>query len=140
MIQWRLMLRVTNRAAFDKCLSRTLAALGPGCVPGDGKPYWKMPELWECPVSSPAPAGSVADQVLGCLLAANRLGTGWHLNGVLSPDSATGFGGVLAAGTGGASARIAGLEWASFVLASAADTEPLSWHPDLIKNQRTEKD
>lgn len=91
-------------------------SLGPDCVPGEGQPYWKIPDLWECRVSSPAPVGSVADQVLGTLLAANRLGTGWRLNGSLSPVSATGFSGVLAVGESGASAHIAGLEWASFDL------------------------
>ncbi len=121
-VRWRLMFRVGSRDAFQKCLDRALAALGPDSVPGEGQPYWKAPDLWECRVSSPAPAGTVADQVLGTLLAANLLGTGWHLNGALSAVSATGFSGVLAVGKSGASAHIAGLEWASFDL--AGDVEP----------------
>lgn len=124
LVHWRLMFRVGNRAAFDKCLARALAALGLGFVAGEGRPYWKMPELWECSVSSPTPVGSVADQVFGCLLAAHRLASEWHVSGVLSPDSACGFGGVFAAGHGGVSARVVGLEWASFELVGAADAEP----------------
>ncbi len=121
-VHWRLMFRVGSRDAFQKCLDRSLALLGPDSVPREGQPYWKIPDLWECRVSAPVPAGTVADQVLGTLLAANRLGTGWHLNGSLSPVSATGFSGVLAVGKSGASAHIAGLEWASFDL--AVDAEP----------------
>jgi hypothetical protein len=123
-VHWRLMFRVGNRAAFDKCLARALAALGPGGVAGEGRPYWKMPELWECPVESAAPAGAVADQVLGALLAAYRLASGWHLTGSLSADSAIGFGGVFAEGHRGASARVVGLAWASFELAGATDAAP----------------
>ncbi len=123
-VHWRLMFRVSDRAAFEKCLARALAALGPGCVAGDGRPYWKMPELWECPVAATAPAGAVADRVFGALLAAYRLASGWHLTGSLSEGSADGFGGVFAAGQDGASARVVGLEWASFELAEAQDAEP----------------
>jgi hypothetical protein len=121
-VHWRLMFRFGSRDAFQKCLDRSLALLGPDSVPGEGQPYCKIPDLWECRVSAPAPAGTVADQGLGTLLAANRLDTGWRLNGSLSPVSVTGFSGVLAVGKSGGSAHIAGLEWASFDL--AVDAEP----------------
>ncbi|QVL33992.1 hypothetical protein KIH39_08825 [Telmatocola sphagniphila] len=121
MVQRRMMFRVGNHAAFDRCLARALAALGLGFVAGKGRQYWKMPELWECPVFSPTPAGSVADQVFECLLAVHRLASGWQVKGVLSPDSACGFSGVFAARYGGASTRVVGLEWASFLLVGDAD-------------------
>lgn len=114
-IHWRLMFRVDNQAALDKCLAEALATLGSGSVADDGKPYWKMPELWECSVMSPA-VGSVAEQVFECLVLAYRLGSGWQVFGRLSPDSASEFGGVLAVGKNGASARVASLEWTSFNL------------------------
>src|SRR5579885_2915859 len=95
-VQWRLMFRVANRAAFDKCLVRTLPLLGAGCEAGDGRPYWKLPELWECAVTVPAGGGSAAEQVLGCLLSAQRLASGWYIRGTLSAECADGFGGVFA--------------------------------------------
>jgi hypothetical protein len=115
-VQWRLMFRVANRAAFDKCLARILPLLGDGCAAGEGRPYGKVPELWECGVTVPAAGGSAAEQVLGCLLAAQRLASGWSVLGPLSAESAAGFGGVFAVGQGGASSHVAGLEWASFEL------------------------
>lgn len=122
-IHWRLMFRVGDRTAFDKCVAQALAAVGPGCKAGEGQPYWKTHELWECSALSPAPEGRVADQVLGCLLAAQRLASGWHITGSLAPDAAIGFGGVFAAGHAGAFSRVAGLEWASFELAGGPDAE-----------------
>src|SRR5579884_3889471 len=113
-VQWRLMFRVANRAAFDKCLARVLPLLGGGCEAGEGRSYWKMPELWECGVTAPATGASPAEQVLGCLLAAQRLASGWYILGTLSAECAEGFGGVFAAGQSGAASRIPGLEWASF--------------------------
>jgi hypothetical protein len=125
-VQWRLMFRVANRPAFDKCLARTLPLLGPGAEVGEGRPYWKIPELWECDVASRAPGEMAAEQVLGCLLAAQRLASGWHILGSLSGDSADGFSGVFAAGQSGSASKVLGLEWASFQVVAAASTEPVS--------------
>ena len=113
---WRLMYRVANRAALDKCLARTLPLLNNGHVLGECKPYWKIPELWECALKTPAPAESVPEQVLACLLIAYRLATGWYILGPLSAESANGFEGVFALGQGSARSNVLGLEWASFVL------------------------
>ncbi len=115
-IHWQLKFRVRKQAAFDKCLARVVPLLGPGSVASDGQPYWKLPELWECTASTPVGGESVAVQVLECLLAANRLGTGWHVFGSLSAESAVGFTGVFSVRENGRSSRVAGLEWASFDL------------------------
>jgi hypothetical protein len=123
-VQWRLMFRVANRAAFDKCLARVLPLLGTRCEASEGRPYWKVPALWECEVSVPAAEGSAADRVLGCLLAARGLGSGWYILGTLSADCADGFSGVFATGQGGASSHVLGLEWASFEVVGAESAEP----------------
>jgi hypothetical protein len=115
-IEWRLMFRVSNRRAFDKVLARTLPLFSSGVEAGEGKPYWKIPELWECSLVSPAPAAAPAEQVLECLLIAQSLASGWYIFGSLSAESADGFSGVFAKGQGGASSPIVGLEWASFQL------------------------
>ncbi len=115
-IRWRLMFRVADRAAFDKCLARVLPLLGSETVPSEARPYWKLPDLWECSLVMPVPVGSVAEQVLGCLLAAQQFASGWYIFGTLSPEGADGFSGVFAVGQGGASSHLAGLEWASFDL------------------------
>jgi hypothetical protein len=88
---------------------------GPGVEVGECKPYWKIPELWECSLVSPA-AGSVAEQVLGCLLVAQSLATGWYVLGSLSAESANGFSGVFALRQGSGYTKVVGLEWASFDL------------------------
>jgi hypothetical protein len=118
-VQWRLMFRVANRAAFDKCLARVLPLLGEGCETDAGRPYWKDPDLWECGVVCPATVGSAAETVLGCLLAAQQLASGWHILGLLSADSADGFSGVFAAGQSGSASNVPGLEWASFDVVAA---------------------
>lgn len=118
------MFRVANRAAFDKCLARALPLIGEVSEAGEGRPYWKMPELWECAVAVPATGGSAAEQVLGCLLAAQRLASGWHILGTLSAESADGFSGVFAAGHSGAASKVFGLEWAAFDLVAASPAEP----------------
>jgi hypothetical protein len=117
---WRLMYRVANQAAFDKCLARTIPVLNDGSVVSECKPYLKMPELWECAVDTPIHIESVPDQVFACLRMAYDLATGWYVIGALSPESAHGFEGVFAAEhAGGARSNVPGLEWASFVLLEA---------------------
>jgi hypothetical protein len=115
-VYWRLMYRVSNRAALDKCLARTLSLLTDGYVLGECKPYWKIPELWECALTTPAPAESAPEQLLACLLIAYRLASGWYILGSLSAESANGFEGVFTLGRSGARSHVVGLEWASFVL------------------------
>jgi hypothetical protein len=118
-ILWRLMFRVANRAAYEKCLTRTLPLLGVGCEADEGRPYWKVPELWECNVVCLLPGGSVAEQVLGCILAAQRLASGWYILGSLSAESAVGFSGVFSGGHNVSVSSVVGLEWASFDVVAA---------------------
>src|SRR5262249_59789050 len=90
-ICWRLMFRVNDRRALDRCLERTLPLFGGGIEVGECKPYWKIPELWECNLVSPVPAEPTAEQVLACLLTAMNLATGWYILGSLSAQSAVGL-------------------------------------------------
>jgi hypothetical protein len=112
-IAWRLMFRVRDRRAFNKCRARAEPLLGSDCEWGEGRPYWKISELWECDVAMRSSHASVADQVLNCLLAAQRLASGWYIFGTLSPEKPDGFSGVFSIGPG-SSSSIPGLEWASF--------------------------
>jgi hypothetical protein len=124
-IHWRLMFRVSNRRALDKCLTRALPLFGPGVEVGECKPYWKIPELWECNLVSLVPAGPTAEQVLACLLTAKSLASGWYILGSLSAESADGFSGVFDAWSqGGTSGPTVGLEWASFHLGTSGNAEP----------------
>jgi hypothetical protein len=114
-IQWRLMFRVSNRRALDKCLARVLPVFGNGVEIVDCRPYWKVPELWECNFLPLLPVGTAADQVLACLLTARSLASNWYILGSLSSESADGFSGVLdAKGQGGTTGAAVGLERASF--------------------------
>ncbi len=115
-VRWRLIYRVDNRAAFDRCLARTLPLLGDGHVLGECEPYWKIPELWVCELKTPVPAESVPIQLHSCLLMAYRIATGWFILGSLSAESANGFEGIFARGRNGARSNVVGLEWASFEL------------------------
>jgi hypothetical protein len=119
LIQWRLMFRVANRSAFDQCLTRVLPLLGSEYEAGEGQPYWKDPALWECTVVCSTAVGSAAEQVLACLLTAQRLATGWYITGALSADCIDGLSGVFAAAESTGESRVSGLEWASFDVATA---------------------
>jgi hypothetical protein len=110
------MYRVANRSAFDRCLARTVSHFDQGYDVGDCKPYWKIPELWECSLSTPVPSESVAEQLHGCLIHAYRLASGWFILGSLTAESSDGFEGIFNCGSAGARSYVAGLEWASFVL------------------------
>lgn len=126
-VHWRLMFRVANRQAFEKCMGRTLPLIGPDCEVGQGKPYWKIPELWECGVTSPACGDTPSEQVLAVLLTAKRLGNGWYVLGPLSTDNAIGFNGVFSISQNH-STNVVGLEWASFEIArqnSLDSAEPI---------------
>src|SRR5580658_8713614 len=94
-IHWRLMFRVKDQRALDRCLARTLPLFGGGVEVLERKPYWKIPELWECNLLSPVRAGTTAEQVLACLLTAMSLASGWYILGSLSAESAEGFSGVF---------------------------------------------
>jgi hypothetical protein len=125
-IYWRLMFRVSNRRALDKCFVRVLPLFGDDVEIGECKPYWKIPELWECNMVSLGPAGSTAEQVLACLLTATGLASGWYVLGSLSADSANGFSGVFdAKGQGRASGPAIGLEWASFDIGNCVIAEEI---------------
>jgi hypothetical protein len=118
LIQWRLMFRVSNRRAFDKCLARALPLFGSGVKLGECKPYWKIPELWECNLVSTVSPGSTADQVLACLLLCQSLASRWYIVGPRSAESAC-FSGVFDKRQGGTSSPLAWLEWASFELVTS---------------------
>jgi hypothetical protein len=118
------MFRVSDRDALDRCLAGVLPLFGPGVEVGECRPYWKVSELWECRLVSPASARSVAEQVLGCLLVAQGLASGWYVFGSLSADSADGFSGVFAVGQGTGSSKVVGVEWASFDLGADVGGEP----------------
>src|SRR5262249_51496848 len=106
-ICWRFLFRVGDQAAFSKCLARTLQVIGDASEVSDGKPYWKSPDLWECNVTVPAQGDCVAEQVLSCLIAAQRLATGWFVRGTVSSDCASGFNGVFASDQSGATSHVA---------------------------------
>lgn len=124
-IHWHLMFRVAHRRAFDRCLARTLPLLGAGSrVVAEGKPYWKMPELWECRVEGPGAKGSAAEQAYECLVIALGLGVGWHVLGSISADRADDFSGVW--DVRGNHSHVPGLEWASFDLIPEAESRAAS--------------
>jgi len=124
LIHWRLMFRVSNRRALDKCLARTLPLFGSGIELGECKPYWKIPELWECNLVSPVSPGSTAEQVLACLLLCRSLASGWYIHCPRSAESADCFSGVFDQGQGGASSPLGWLEWASFRFVTVGMAEP----------------
>ncbi|HEU4410671.1 MAG TPA: hypothetical protein VFS43_35780 [Polyangiaceae bacterium] len=121
---------MSNRAKFDRCLAHVLPFFGDGCEASEGQPYWKDPELWECSVKSPVSAGPVAEQVLGCLLAARRIALGWLTFGTLTAESAEGFMGVFAAGSSGATTWVPGLAWASFQMVAVGPQSSLEPRDD----------
>jgi hypothetical protein len=110
------MYRVANRTAFDRCLARTLSRFDHGYEIDDFKPYWKIPELWECSLTTPVPSESVAEQLLACLVIAYRLASGWFILGSLTAEKSDGFEGIFNRESNGARSYVAGLEWASFEL------------------------
>ncbi len=124
LIQWRLMFRVSNRSAFDKCLARTLPLFASGVELGECKPYWKIPELWECNLVSPVSPGSTAEKVLACLLLCQSLASGWYIHCPRSAESADCFFGVFDQRQGGSSSLLSWLEWASFTFVTGEMTEP----------------
>ena len=123
-IHWRLMFRVSNQQAFDKCLTRTLPLLGSAVGIGECKPYWKIPELWECNLTSPVLPGTTAEQVLECLLICYRLAPVWHISGSLDANSVNSFTGVFDQRQGGVSSPLDWLEWASFRFVTGGMAEP----------------
>jgi hypothetical protein len=124
-IHWRLMFRVNDRRALDRCLSRTLPLFKGDVEVGECKPYWKIPGYWECNLMSPRGDGSTAEQILACLLIAMSLATGWYIVGPFSAESAEGFSGVFnIKGHGTPSGPAVGLEWASFDFVTTESAEP----------------
>lgn len=110
-VAWRLMFRVNDRVAADRCLARALGMLT-ASVCDKPKPYWKQPELWEVSLRSRfgLPAG---ESVLSLLAAASAMATGWSISGPLIADEQVSvFEGVFDARWG--REHLAGLHWASF--------------------------
>ena len=136
-IYWRLMFRVNDRRALDRCLERTLPLFGGGVEVGECKPYWKIPELWECYLVSPVAVGTTAEQVFACLLTAMSLASGWYILGSLSVESAETFSGVFDKRRGNASGPAVGLEWASFDIGTFSSAEPHYGLNDLNKNNES---
>lgn len=113
-IIWRLMFRVNDRASLDVCLKPILPLFGSNHSLEDCKPYWKIPELWECTITTPAQGSSTADQVLHALITANQLAAGWLILGSLTPESPADFTGVCAKKQSSTHMHFPTLEWASF--------------------------
>jgi hypothetical protein len=110
------MFRVKDKVAFDKCLGHVLPLLGSLHEIGQGKPYWKLPELWECIGMTPITGGSIAEQVGTSLLVAQRLASGWSIVGSAASENAEDFGGVFSLGHNNGASKTLGLEWASFFI------------------------
>jgi hypothetical protein len=111
-VAWRLMFRVNDRRAADRCLAKALGLLT-ASVSDEPKPYWKMPELWEVSLLSKfeLPTG---EGVLSLLAAADALATGWHVSGpMLANGQVSLFEGVFDRKIG-SHEHVAGLLWASF--------------------------
>jgi hypothetical protein len=113
-VAWRLLFRVNNRAAADRCTAGAQRVV-PGLVVGDPpKPYWKSPELWEVSCRSEF-TWLDSEGIVAILKAANALGNGWYVMGPsFTDDRLHGFDGVFDVRSGRAHAT--GLHWASFSL------------------------
>jgi hypothetical protein len=110
-VAWRLMFRVNDAPAMERCVARALEILG-AKLTGNPKPYWKKPEWWEASFRSPftLPAESGVFEVLRT---ANCLASDWLVSGPMVTDGAvTVFEGIFDVSTG--RPRISGLQWASF--------------------------
>jgi hypothetical protein len=113
-VSWRLMYRVSSGQKALKELERTRELLGHALSADKCERYWKIPELWTCEATMRFEASSGKEQVVECLLAANRIANGWY---VLGPHF--GPAGSLQSFTGifskrEQSARVQSLEWAEF--------------------------
>jgi hypothetical protein len=114
MMHMTLMFRVAHAHKAKKELQRTEELLNQKLDVRKCEPYWKIPELWTCDVSLEFDAPSVAEQITGVLLRANRLANGWYVLGPSHrPDgSLETFTGIFKRQE--QAARIQSLEWAEF--------------------------
>ena len=114
MIHLTLMYRVAHAHKAKKELQRTEELLNQKLEVSKCERYWKIPELWTCNASIEFEAPSVAEQITGVLLRANRLANGWYVLGpFLRPDgSLESFTGIFKRDA--QAARIQSLEWAQF--------------------------
>jgi hypothetical protein len=111
-VSWRLVFRAHNFDAASKCLARVLKNVVAE-VDEAPKPYTEQAGRWEVSIRSRF-AAPTAEGVLGLLVDADQLATGWLVTGpVLSNGSVTTFDGVFSVGPG-CRPYVAGLEWASF--------------------------
>jgi hypothetical protein len=116
-----LMFRVSSRDKAKKQLQRAQELLGHELRLSKCERYWKIPELWTCDTTTHFEVPSIAEQITGCLLLANRLATGWYVLGphLRSDGTLETFGGTFDHRQSGANMQ--SLEWAEFqVLKSAA--------------------
>jgi hypothetical protein len=117
-VAWRLLFRVNDRVAADRCVASALRRLTAIVTEGP-KPYWKQTELWEvCLQSSLAPP--VSEGVLLLLVAADALGTGWNVSGpVILDGELSVFEGIFDRRWG--RPHVPGLHWASFSAGSSPE-------------------
>lgn len=113
-VGWTLMFRVRDQNKAKKELRRAEELLGLELSLGTCERYWKIPELWTCGAEMYVEAPSAPEQIVQCLLRANRLATGWYVLGPrLRPDGTLeSFDGIYDRRQQGA--RLSSLEWAQF--------------------------
>lgn len=119
-VGWTLMFRVRNHEKATKELRRAEELLGTELCLGACERYWKIPEQWTCSAETYFEAPSMAEQITGCLLLANRLAIGWHVLGPILGSDGTlqSFAGIFARRNSGA--KLSSLEWAQFQIRPSA--------------------
>jgi hypothetical protein len=114
MMDMTLMFRVAYAHKAKEELQRTEELLNQKLEVSKCERYWKIPELWTCETSIEFNASSVAEQIAGALLRANRLANGWYVMGpFFRPDGGLErFTGIFKRQE--QAARIESLAWAEF--------------------------
>ena len=114
MMHMTLMFRVAHERKAKKELQRTEELLDQKLEVSKCERYWKIPELWTCGASIEFDAPSVAEQITGVLVRANRLANGWYVLGPFyrTDGSLESFTGIFQRRE--QAARIQSLEWAQF--------------------------
>ena len=112
---WKLMFRVKDRKKAENRLQHAQQLLGRELRLASCEQYWKIPELWTCDATTRLDGQTASEQVLDCLLQANRLATGWYTLGLnLTPDQRLeSFSGIFSL-RHGSNTRLSCLEWAAF--------------------------
>ena len=123
-VGWTLMFRVGSRDKANKALRRAQELLSHELRVSGCERYWKIPGLWTCNAATHFEAPSIAEQITGCLLLANRLATGWYVLGpYFRPNgSLENFGGIFDRRQSGA--KMQSLEWAHFQVVDESAASP----------------